>query len=535
MKYASIHNHSDASIQDGLAKPAEIIKTAIDKNIDAIALTDHGNLNGIADFYTAAEKNNFVTKHIFGIEAYLVNDLEKNANDRKELDELKETLSKEELKGRRKKVNSYAHVVLLAQNNVGLENIFQLNFLSHKYGFYRKPRIDKKLLEKYNEGIITTSSCIAGPISRIASTDGKNININNVVKEVEWWKSVFGDRYFLELQFNEIPWQDTYNKILLKINKFLKIPYIVTTDSHYIKQEHHKIYDILKMLEGNKMMNMTDEELEKTKLDNETLVNDEFKCENLYLKSAEEILSSASIFSKDINKINVEEAIDNSFQLSTIIDTIHLDRSLKIPVVYDENNIELSEEECMQILTKVAIKNLKDRNLHVNKVYVDRLKTEISTIQERNLGTYFYIIYDIYKYGLQNQLAGPGRGSGGGSLLLHLLDIIALDPIKYDIMFERFLSPGRCLVPTTKIMMNDSVKQINKVIKNDIVKNINSEDIVKNVFKYNKKEKLLKIKYHDDFIICTKNHRLLVYNKDKIEYKLACDITLNDYLVEVKK
>ncbi len=295
MKYASIHNHSDASIQDGLAKPAEIIKTAIDKNIDAIALTDHGNLNGIADFYTAAEKNNFVTKHIFGIEAYLVNDLEKNANDRKELDELKETLSKEELKGRRKHVNSYAHVVLFAQNNVELENIFQLNFLSHKYGFYRKPRIDKKLLEKYNEGIITTSSCIAGPISRIASTDGKNININNVVKEVEWWKSVFGDRYFLELQFNEIPWQDTYNKILLKINKFLKIPYIVTTDSHYIKQEHHKIYDILKMLEGNKMMNMTDDELEKTKLDNERLVNDEFKCEKLYLKSAEEILSSSSI------------------------------------------------------------------------------------------------------------------------------------------------------------------------------------------------------------------------------------------------
>ncbi len=447
--YASLHNHSDLSVQDGLSKPRELIETAMRKNIPAIAITDHGVMGGVAEFYATSEKNNFQVKHIFGVESYFVDSLDGWQKERERLDSA-ENIPEEELKILKKLNNSYSHLVLLAKNDVGLANLFELTFRGHKYGFYRKPRVDKAMLEKLSEGVIATSACIIGPLSNMLLRNyqiEKKVDLKSVEREIEWWSSIFKDRFFLELQFNEVPWQNLYNKILIKMARAKGIPLIVTTDSHYTERNHAKIHGMLKMINGNKLMSMADSEVSKV-VDQFTVDSEdsEFTCNNLFIKSSAEIIESARMFSPEIDLKIVEEALDNTYQISKDIDLIKLDREIKIPTARNDVNEVISEEDCMKMLTRDALTELRKRNLHENKEYVDRLKTEIAVIKERKLATYFYIIYDIYKNNT-SQLAGAGRGSCGGSLFLYLLGTTQLDPIRHEIMFERFLSPGRIELP----------------------------------------------------------------------------------------
>jgi DNA polymerase III subunit alpha len=444
-QYASFHNHTHYSVGDGISKTNELYKAAVDKELSAIAITDHGNMNGIAEFFNSSEKNNFEVKHIFGNEVYFVPNLDDWKSEYDRLNDLTKDkeLDKDELKKLKYFNNRYNHTVLLAQNQLGLENLFEITFLSHKYGYYRKPRIDKKVLERLNEGIIATTACIMGPISNLLLTC--NDDYDQVYEEIEWWSSTFKDRYFLEMQFNEIEWQNDYNKILVKLSKEFKIPLIITTDTHYINKGQHKLQRILRLIDSKEMEEVTDEDLEKAIEDGNS---DDFSCENLYVKSYDEIIESAKQYSPDIDIKIVEEALENTLSISDTIEVLKLDRSIKLPPFTNPETKQLySEDECMSLLIDASKKALKEKGLHKKQEYVDRLKKEIITVKQNNLGTYFCIIYDIYKFGKQHQVAGPGRGSAAGSLMLYLLDVTTLDPITNDIMFERFLSPGRKEMP----------------------------------------------------------------------------------------
>jgi len=383
---------------DGACRVDRMINLAKEYNMPAVAITDHGNLFGAIDFYKTAQSAGI--KPIIGIEAYIING---------------------ELESESSKNESRYHLILLAQNEQGYKNLMKLSSISYIKGFYYKPRISKDLLQQYNEGLICLSACVKGEIPALIYND----RLKQAKEVALWYKELFQDRFYIELQNHNLEQEKKVMPHLIKLAKELEIPMVLTNDCHYLHQNDYEAHDILLCIQTGKLLNDPDRM--------------RYGTNQLYFKSPEEM---REIFPE------VPEAYTNTLKIADMIDLeLHYDKFL-LP------NIETPPEfkSMGEYLKYLCYENAKSKYSEVNDTINRRIEYELEVIDRMGFNGYFLIVKDIVDNARkQNVPVGPGRGSGAGSIVAYLLDITQIDPLKYGLVFERFLNPDRINMPDIDI------------------------------------------------------------------------------------
>jgi len=408
MKFTHLHVHSHYSLLDGLPKIDALIARVKELGMDSVALTDHGALYGAIEFYKKAKSAG--VKPIIGIEAYIA------TGDMRE----KRQMADE---------RQYYHLVMLAKNETGYRNLIKLSSLSHLEGFYYKPRMDKAALRTYHEGIIALSACITGEVSRkILSGD-----LENAKEAAREYQDIFGENnFFLELQRHPgIKEQEKVNAGLITLSRELGIPLVATHDVHYLKPEDAEVQDILMAIQTGDTVAQNDRL---------TLKEDDFS-----LRSPEEMWE----FFEDI-----PEALSNTEKIK---DACNLDIPLgKTQLPYFALSDGKNPDHYLQTLCEEGIQKRYGKKGYKNKKIIKRLKYELSVIKNTGFSDYFLIVHDFVGWAKQNKIVvGPGRGSAAGSLVSYLLGITNIDPIAYNLKFERFLNPERISFPDIDIDFAD--------------------------------------------------------------------------------
>ncbi len=398
-QFVHLHVHSEYSLLDGAARISRLVARAKALDMPAVALTDHGVMYGIIDFYKEAVKQG--VKPIIGCETYIAGG---SRFDKSPAD----------------KENSY-HLILLAENNTGYRNLLKLVSAAQLEGFYYKPRLDKTLLREYSEGIICLSACLAGEIPvKILSGDLEGAN-----RSIEEYLDIFGpEHFFIEVQDHFLPEDKIVNEQLVKFARQYGIGLVATNDSHYVNREDSEAQDILMCIQTNK----TVEEEGRMKFS-----NDEF-----YLKSAEEM---GALFPE------LPEALDNTLRIAE-----------RCNVKIDFNQLFLPEftvpenGTAQSYLASLCEQALPGKYPGAEAAVKERLSYELKVIHDMGFDSYFLIVWDFVNFAKQNSIAvGPGRGSAAGSIVSYLLGITSIDPIKYNLLFERFLNPERISMPDIDI------------------------------------------------------------------------------------
>lgn len=395
MAFAHLHVHTEYSLLDGACRINKIASAARQKGMTSLAITDHGVMYGVIDFYRACIKENI--KPVIGCEVYVAPH-----------SRFDKTSSYEK----------YYHMVLLCENNVGYQNLIKLVSYGFTEGFYSKPRIDDELLEKYHEGLICLSACLAGEIPQ-KLLDG---DYNGAKAKAEYYRDLFGkDNFFIELQDHGIEEQQRIIPNLIRIADEIGVDIVATNDSHYIEKEDSKIHNILLCIQTNRTIN-----------DNDRM---EFQTNEFYLKTEEEM---RELFPK------YPQAIENTQKIADRCNVEFEFGVRKLPrfdVPNNEDHLEYFRRNCYKGLYKHYGEN-PDKSL------IDRLEYEISTVSKMGFVDYYLIVNDFVQYAKSNGIpVGPGRGSGAGSLCAYCIGITAIDPIKYNLLFERFLNPERVSMP----------------------------------------------------------------------------------------
>lgn len=395
MAFAHLHVHTEYSLLDGACRINKIASAARQKGMTSLAITDHGVMYGVIDFYRACIKENI--KPVIGCEVYVAPH-----------SRFDKTSSYEK----------YYHMVLLCENNVGYQNLIKLVSYGFTEGFYSKPRIDDELLEKYHEGLICLSACLAGEIPQ-KLLDG---DYNGAKAKAEYYRDLFGkDNFFIELQDHGIEEQQRIIPNLVRIADEIGVGIVATNDSHYIEKEDSKIHNILLCIQTNRTIN-----------DNDRM---EFRTNEFYLKTEDEM---RELFPK------YPQAIENTQKIADRCNVEFEFGVRKLPrfdVPNNEDHLEYFRRNCYKGLYKHYGEN-PDKSL------VDRLEYEISTVSKMGFVDYYLIVNDFVQYAKSNGIpVGPGRGSGAGSLCAYCIGITAIDPIKYNLLFERFLNPERVSMP----------------------------------------------------------------------------------------
>lgn len=397
--FVHLHTHTEYSLLDGFARIDKMMDKAIELGMDAVAITDHGSMFGVVDFYRAAEKKGI--KPIIGCEVYTaprsIHDKIANID------------------------NQLGHLVLLAKNNIGYQNLIKLVSKSYIEGFYYKPRIDYKLLEKYSEGLIALSACIVGDIQKFI-LQGQYQKAKELAL---YMNKVMGqDNFYLELQDHGIKEQEQVNKELIKLSKETGIPLVATNDCHYIGKDDAKAHDILICIQTGKVL----EDRERMK----------FTGDQFYFKSPEEMMQLFSYVPEAIeNTVKIAEKCNVDFEF----DVMHLPE-YNTPTEYSKD----------EYLRKLCFEGLKKRYGKRSKEMEGRLEYELGIIKQMDYTEYFLIVWDFIRYAKENGIAvGPGRGSAAGSIVAYTLDVTDVDPIKYNLIFERFLNPERISMPDIDI------------------------------------------------------------------------------------
>ena len=395
MAFAHLHVHTEYSLLDGACRINKIASAARQKGMTSLAITDHGAMYGVIDFYRACIKENI--KPVIGCEFYVAPH-----------SRFDKTSSYEK----------YYHMVLLCENNVGYQNLIKLVSYGFTEGFYSKPRIDDELLEKYHEGLICLSACLAGEIPQ-KLLDG---DYNGAKAKAEYYRDLFGkDNFFIELQDHGIEEQQRIIPNLVRIADEIGVDIVATNDSHYIEKEDSKIHNILLCIQTNRTIN-----------DNDRM---EFRTNEFYLKTEEEM---RELFPK------YPQAIENTQKIADRCNVEFEFGVRKLPrfdVPNNEDHLEYFRRNCYKGLYKHYGEN-PDKSL------IDRLEYEISTVSKMGFVDYYLIVNDFVQYAKSNGIpVGPGRGSGAGSLCAYCIGITAIDPIKYNLLFERFLNPERVSMP----------------------------------------------------------------------------------------
>ncbi len=426
--YVHLHNHTQYSLLDGLTKIPALINQIKEQGMTAVAMTDHGTLSGTVEFYKAATSNGI--KPIIGMEAYVAA--------RKHTD-------KEAGKDKQ-----YFHLIILAMNNQGYQNLMQLSTIANLEGMYYKPRIDRELLEKYNEGLIVLSGCISGEFGDALQQN----QIQQATETAKWYKSVFGDRYYIEIQDHGHPnhpskWDEQVevNKKALKIARELDIPPVITGDAHYLKHEDQDAHEILlcvqtgSFLSDEKRMSLKDFELH---VENPTQIIERWGKEYPDAVSNTRAIADRCDVTLELGKILIPKfpVPKGETEKSYLDRLVYQGLAWRYGGVDNSKKADLTIEEAKKTLeTSVA----------------ERAVYELSVIESMGFNGYFLIIADFIGWGKdQGIVFGPGRGSAAGSIIAYALNITELDPLKYDLLFERFLNPDRISMPDVDIDIQDT-------------------------------------------------------------------------------
>ncbi|MEX1188793.1 MAG: DNA polymerase III subunit alpha [Bacteroidia bacterium] len=428
--FSHLHVHTQFSLLDGAADIKKLYQKAIEDKMPAMAITDHGNMFGAFAFVAEAYKNKGsdgkpLVKPIVGCEFYMVEDRHKKAFSREDKD-------------------VRFHQLLLAKNETGYKNLIKLCSLGYLEGLYSKyPRIDKELIVKYHEGLIATTCCLGAEIPRAIIKHGPE----KAEELFKWWLDLFGDDYYIELQRHQIPEQEQVNAILLEWSEKHNVKVIATNDSHYVDQDNSNAHDILLCLNtGAKQSTPTNKDFNdeegSSKGTRFAFYNDQF-----YFKKQAEM-----------NKLfaDIPQAIDYTNEIVDKVDLLSLNKSIALP------NFPFPTEFAseMDYLRHLTMKGAYNRYGTLSAEAEERLNFELGVIEKMGFAGYFLIVADFIKAGRDlGVFIGPGRGSAAGSAVAYCIGITNIDPIKYDLLFERFLNPERASMPDIDTDFDDAGRQ----------------------------------------------------------------------------
>lgn len=411
-RFVHLHVHTEYSLLDGAIRIDKMLEKCRSLGMDAVAITDHGNMFGAVQFYDQAVKAGI--KPIIGSEIYLA------PGDRRDRSPSPDGGP-----------NAY-HLVLLVMNDEGYRNLSHLVTLGHLEGFYYKPRVDMELLRKYNSGLIALSACLKGPIPYLINTG----RIDLAREKAKEFAGIFdNDRFYLEVQANNLPEQIKLNSSLKEISQDLSIPLVATNDCHYLNQEDAEAHDVLLCIQTGKTVD--DEKRLK------------FSANEFYFKSHSEMRQALQGY---------EDALENTGRVADLCQYEMEFGHYKYPVFQVPEarslNEMLTEEAVAGLETRLADKKAKNETLSQDQVreYRERLNFELEIIHNMGFAGYFLIVSDFIAYARRCDIpVGPGRGSAAGSLVAYCLNITNIDPIKYGLIFERFLNPHRISMPDIDI------------------------------------------------------------------------------------
>lgn len=439
-EFIHLHNHSHYSLQDGACTVDGLIGAAKKFNMKSVALTDHGVLYGIIEFYKKAVKAGI--KPILGMEAYVVMDG----------DRFERKSSQSNGNGRRRK--NYNHLILLAKNKEGYKNLTKLSTLGHTEGFYYRPRIDLELLRKYKDGLICTSACAGG----VVSTHLVNGDINKAKEVAKTYKEIFGVDFYLEIQDHGMDVEKPILENMPKIAKELGIKLVATNDCHYIEADHAIAHNILLLLG------------DKTGDENYTRLR--YGTDQIYFKSAKEMIN---LFKKYDGAVENTLEIDSKIDLTLDFNEHHFP-NYPIP---EDSPVKTADE----YFESIAWKGLEKQNLEITKEVEDRFKFEIDTIKKMGFSGYFLVVQDFINSAKEKNIpVGPGRGSVAGSLVAYALGITNINPLEFNLLFERFLNPERKSMPDIDVDFADD--QRGEVI--DYVRKKYGENSVSQIITFNR-------------------------------------------------
>ncbi len=417
--FVHLHNHTHYSLQDGACTVDGLVQAAKKNNMQAVALTDHGVMYGIAEFYKKAKKEGI--KPIIGMEAYVVS--EGSRFDRGKGDENNPDKT---INGGKKRAKHYNHLILLAKNKEGYKNLSKLSTLGHTEGFYYKPRIDLELLRKYRDGLVCSSACAGG----VVAAHLVNNNYDKAREVAKTYKDIFEEDFYLEIQDHNMEVEKPVLEGMPRLAKELGIKLLATNDCHYIEPDHAIAHNILLLLS------------DKNGADYRQL---RYGTDQVYFKSSDEM--------KKLFK-NYKGAIENSLEIEEKID-VNLDGSgyffPVFPIPKDSSAKTL--EEYLELLSKEGLqKKVKDITPEVE----ERFNFELETIKQMGFAGYFLIVQDFINSSKKMGIpVGPGRGSAAGSLVAYALGITNINPLKYNLLFERFLNPARKSMPDIDVDFAD--------------------------------------------------------------------------------
>lgn len=401
MKFVHLHIHTHYSLLDGLTNIDELIEFVKNDGAEAVAITDHGVMYGVIEFYQKCKKAGI--KPIIGVEVYVAPVSRFNK------------LTKEDER------NSY-HLLLLAKNNEGYKNLIKLTSLAHLEGFYYKPRIDKEILEKHHDGLIACTACLSGEIPILIRSG----NDDKARQRITEYKELFGPgNFYLELQHHpNLESQDMVNQKLIEFSKELNVPVVATNDSHYLRSDDDEAQDILLCLQNKK---------KKEDVDRMNMLGEDFSV----LPASEMIKSFEDLPEAITNTVKIAEECNVEIELGNIQLPF-----FEVPAGYDGDSY--LKKLCEDGLKKRYGKSYKE----VSPETKERMDYELSVIKGMGWPSYFLIVADFVNWAKNNGIiVGPGRGSAAGSLVCYLTGITNLDPLEYDLLFERFLNPDRISMP----------------------------------------------------------------------------------------
>lgn len=396
--FVHLHNHTEYSLLDGAARIPDIVAAAKAQGAPALAVTDHGAMFGVVDFYNACRKAGI--KPILGCEVYVAR---RSRNDRQAgVDD-----------------KPY-HLVLLAKDEVGYQNLMRVVSIGYTEGFYYKPRVDHEVLHQYRQGLIAMSACLAGEVPALVLREGEE----RALAAAATYREIFGDDFYLELQDHNIKEQEQVNRSLVSIARRLNIPLVASNDVHYVRAQDADVHDILLCIQTGK----TVDDAQRMR----------FGSKEFYLKTPEQM---AALFSEVPEAITNTMAIAEKCTVNLEFGNLHLPE-YDVPPGYDVDSY----------LRELCYQGAVRRYGEITPGIEQRLNYELGVIAQMGFSGYFLIVWDFIRFAREKGvLVGPGRGSAAGSLVAYSLGITSLDPLAYDLLFERFLNPERVSMPDIDI------------------------------------------------------------------------------------
>jgi len=407
--FVHLHVHTQYSLLDGMIRLDDLFKKAKEYAMPAIAITDHGNMFGAIDFYQQAYKRG--VKPIIGCELYVAPN--------KFTDRVAGEISK--------------HLIVLVKNMQGYKNLMKLTTASYLKGFYYRPRVDKELLKECHEGLIASSACLHGEIANLIMQG----NMDAAKKASTTYQEIFGEgNFYLEIMENGIPEQKIVNAGLIEISKELSIPLVATNDCHYLERDHAEAYNVLLCIQTGTTLK---------DIDIMPLSTDQF-----YFRSPEEMHQLFSLTPEALsNTMSIAERCNLTFEF----DKFYLPKfEVKNPEESLEDYLERKASERLEKLLPTIMKYQKESESAVREKYYKRLRSELEIIKKMGFAGYFLIVSDYVNYAKDNDIpVGPGRGTSASSLVAYVMRITDIDPLRYGLIFERFLNPDRISMPDIDI------------------------------------------------------------------------------------